>query len=119
MGSLFKLFAVVIFAGATIFPVYAFASSASERKASGEGMGTISGWSASNVHYQLSSDPSLVKSVSFDLDAPAGKVSVRLDSKSAVYANCTNLNAYHWQCDFPSGVQISSMDEFRLIAAGN
>ncbi len=27
--------------------------------------------------------------------------------------------ANHWQCNFQAGVQVSSMDEFRVIAVGN
>ncbi len=119
MKTVIKLFTFVILIGAVLFPIYAFASSQSEAKVSGEGAGTISGWTTSNIHYQLSDDPAFVKSVGFDLDAPAGTVSVKLSSQSTVYANCTNLNAYHWQCDFPSGVSLTSLDELRVIAAGN
>ena len=119
MRSLIKLFTFIIFIGVAVFPIYAFASSNSGVKASGEGAGAISGWMTSNIHYQLSSDPALVKSVNFDLDAPAGTVSVKLDSASTAYANCTNVNAYHWQCDFPSGVSVASMDEFHVVAVGN
>jgi hypothetical protein len=99
--------------------MYAFASSSSGANVSGEGAGTISGWTTSNVHYQLSEDPALVKSVSFDLDAPAGRVSVKLSSKSTAYTSCTSVTAYHWQCDFPSGVSLASIDELRVIATGN
>ena len=119
MRSLIKLFVFIIFIGVAVFPIYAFASSNSGVQASGEGASSISGWNTSNIHYQLSGDPSFVKSVTFDLDAPAGTVSVRLNSESAAYANCTNVNVYHWQCDFPAGVRISSMNEFRVIAVGN
>ncbi len=119
MPNLIKLFVFSMFIGAILFPIYAFASSSSGEKASGEGAATIDGWTTSNIHYELASDPSLVQSVSFDLDAPAGRVSVKLSSQSTAYANCTNVNAYHWQCDFPSGVSLASMDELRVIAAGN
>jgi hypothetical protein len=119
MRSLIKLFTFIVFIGAAIFPIYAFASSDSGVKASGEGAGAISGWTTSDIHYQLSSDPSLVKSVTFDLDAPTRTVSVKLDSNSATYTNCINMSVYHWQCDFPTGVSLSSMDEFHVIAVGN
>ncbi|SRR6266498_1310834 len=119
MRSLIKLFTFIVFIGTAVFPVYAFASSSSGLKASGEGAGAISGWTTSNINYQLSSDPSLVKSVSFDLDAPANIVSIKLTSSSTAYTNCTNVNVYHWQCDFPAGVSLSSMDEFHVIAIGN
>ena len=114
-----KLFTLVLFVGTVMFPVYAFASSSLEGKASGEGASTISGWEVSNVRYQLSSDPSLVKGVSFDLDAPASSASVKLISMSSNYISCTNVNSKHLQCDFSSGVSISNMDELRVIAVGN
>src|SRR5829696_2902899 len=119
MRSLIKLFTFIIFIGTVVFPVYAFASSNSEVKASGEGTGAISGWTTSNINYQLSGDPSVVKSVSFDLDGSASTVSVKLNSNSTTYANCINVTSNHWQCDFASGVNLSSMDEFHVIAVGN
>jgi len=119
MRSLIKLFTFAIFIGTAIFPIYAFASSNSGGQASGEGASPISGWTTSNVNYQLAEDPSFAKSVSFDLDGPANTVSVKLSSNSTAYANCTNVNLYHWQCNFPAGIRISSMDEFRMIAVGS
>jgi hypothetical protein len=119
MRSLIKLFTFTIIVGAAIFPVYAFASSDSGFKASGEGTGTVSGWTISNVHYQLSGKSALAEGVSFDLDAPAGTVSVKLSTTSATYASCTNVTAYHWQCDFPAGVRMSDMDVLNVIAVGN
>jgi hypothetical protein len=119
MPSLIKLFAFVVFIGAALFPISALASSHADAKASGEGAATISGWTTSNIHYELASDPSLVKRVSFDLDAAASAVSVRLASNRAAYASCINLNAYHWQCDFPAGISVASLDEFDVIAVGD
>ena len=119
MKNLIKLFAFIAFLGLVMFPTYAFASSNSGTKTSGEGVGTISGWMVSEIKYQLSSDPSLISSVSFDLNGAAGTVSVKLNSSSAAYTDCTNTNGYHWQCDFTAGVSLSSMDEFHVIAVGN
>lgn len=119
MKNLIKLFAFVAFLGLVIFPVYGFASSNSGPKASGEGVGAISGWTVSEMKYQLSSDPSLVSGVSFDLDAAAGRVSVKLSSSSTAYSNCTNTGGYHWQCDFPAGISLASLDELRVIAVGD
>lgn len=119
MRNLIKLFAVTLLGGMIIFPIYAFAFSNSEAEESGEGAGTISGWTTSNVHYQLSSDSALVQNVSFDLDAPASRVSVKLRSASTTYTSCLNVNAYHWQCDFPTGISLASLDELRVIAVGN
>jgi len=119
MKSLFKLYVTCIVIGIVAFPVYAFASSNSGPAASGEGASTISGWVVSNLSYQLANDPSFVSGVSFDLDGTAGTVSVKLNSSGASYTACTNTYEYHWQCDLSSGMRLSDMSEFRVIAAGN
>lgn len=119
MRNLIKLFTFTILLGAALFSIYASASSNSGTKASGEGTAPISGWEVSNIHYQLANDPSLVKAVSFDLDAPASSVSVKLNSNSTTYTSCTNLNNYNWQCNFSEGISLSSMDEIHVIAVGN
>jgi len=119
MKNLIKLFSFIAFLGLVLFPTYAFASSNFAPKIAGEGVGTISGWTVSNIKYQLSSNPSLVSGVSFDLDKAAGAVSVKLNSGSSIYTNCTHINGFHWQCDFPAGVQLTTTDEFHVIALGN
>jgi hypothetical protein len=119
MKNLIRLFAFIAFLGLVIFPTYAFASSSSGPKSSGEGVGAISGWTVSDIKYQLSRDPSLVSNVSFNLDKAAGTVSVKLNSGSATYTSCAHTHGFHWQCDFPAGVQLTTMDEFRVIALGN
>jgi len=119
MTNLFKLFAFVALIGIVIFPTVAFASSNSGMHTSGEGVGAISGWAISNLKYQSSADPSMVSGVNFDLDGAANRVSVKLTSSDVQYTNCTNINDYHWQCDFPAGARISGLDEFHVIAIGN
>ena len=119
MKNLIKLFAFIAFLGLVIFPTYGFASSNSGPNASGEGVGAISGWSVSEIKYQWSDDSSLISGVSFDLDGAAGTVSVKLNSSSMAYTNCTNTNGYHWQCDFLAGISLVSLDELRVIAVGD
>jgi len=118
MRNLIKLFAFLLFLGAILFPVTAFASSSSGAEISGEGAAAISGWTISNIHYELSDDPSFVNDVAFDLDAPAARVSVKLISSETEFYQCTNPGAHHWVCRV-QGVKVSSMDEFRVIAVGD
>jgi hypothetical protein len=118
MRNLVKLFAFLLFLGAVLFPVSAFASSNSGAEISGEGTAPISGWTVSNIHYQLSDNPSFVAGVAFDLDSPAGRVSVKLVSSETEFSNCTNPGGNHWECRV-QGVGVASMDEFRVIAVGN
>jgi hypothetical protein len=105
--------------GIVLFPIYAFASSNSGMGVGGESVAPISGWEITNISYQLADDPSQVQSVTFDLDAPAEHVSVKLNSSSPEFTTCTDLSAYHWRCSFHTGVSVASMDEFRVIAVGN
>lgn len=119
MRNLIKLFGFILFLGAIVFPVSAFASSNSGAGISGEGASPISGWTVSNISYQIADNSSLVNGVTFDLDAPAKNVSVKLNSQVNQFTSCTNISMYHWQCSFGEGVQVSSMDEFRVIAVGN
>lgn len=119
MKKMLRLFAFSLFLGIVIFPISAFASSNSGPNMAGEAAVAISGWEISNLDYQTPDDPSLVKSVTFDLDAPARQVSAKLVSSSTEFAACTNVGAYHWQCNFHAGVQIADMDEFRVIAVGD
>ena len=118
MRNLFTLFAFLLFLGAILFPVSAFASSNSSAEISGEGVAQISGWTVSNIHYELSDDPTFVAGVAFDLDAPAGRVAVKLNSSESTFSDCTNYGANHWECSI-QGVSVSGMDEFRVIAVGN
>lgn len=119
MKNLVRLFAFALFLGLVIFPISAFASSRSGPDLAGEAAVPISGWAISNLDYHMSTNPSLVESVTFDLDAPAEHVSVKLNSASQEFTACTNTGAYHWQCNFRAGVEISSMNEFRVIAVGD
>jgi len=117
MSNLIRFFLFGILAGIAIFPIHAFASSNTGAPAGGEGAGLISGWDVSNISYQPSSDPARVMGVGFDLNSPARNVSVKLVSNDSNYYQCANTGAYHWQCDLASGVNISSMDEVRVIAS--
>jgi hypothetical protein len=118
MRSLITLFAVLLFLGAILFPVSAFASTNSGAEISGEGAAPISGWTVSNIHYELAADPSFVSGVEFDLDAPASRVAVKLIADETTFSDCTNYGGYHWECRV-QGVKVASMDEFRVIAVGD
>ncbi len=117
MGNLFRFFLFGILAGIVILPIHAFASSNTGTPAGGEGAGIISGWDVSNISYEPSSDPTRVVRVEFDLNGPARNVSGKLVSGDSTYYQCANTGAYHWQCDLAGGVEISSMDEVRVIAS--
>lgn len=119
MKAMIRVFVLAIVTGIALFPVYAFASSNTGPKASGEGAGPVSGWVVSNVKYRLADNPSLINSVSLDLNGTASTVMARLSTSSATYTTCTNVYEYHWQCDFLGTVRLADMDEFRVVAVGN
>jgi hypothetical protein len=119
MKSLIKLFVFVVFFSSIATSVFAFASSRSGPHLSGEGVAEIHGWVISNVSYELAEEPIYIDSVGFDLNAAANRVSVKIDSRSTAFTSCLNTNGYHWQCAFPAGTRVSSMDEFRVVAVGN
>ena len=106
-------------ASIAVFAMYAFASSTSGAGTAGEAIAPIQGWSIYNLDYQFSDDPTIVESVTFDLNAPANRVTVSLNSASTATAVCDNSSGYHWQCIFHAGVSVSSMDEIRVIAVDN
>lgn len=116
--NLMVLFAFLLFLGAILFPVSALASSKTGTEMSGEGVGQISGWNVANIQYELSTDPSFLAGVSFDLDAPADRVAVKLSSSDTQFSDCTSYGAYHWDCRV-QGIAVSSLDEFRVIAVGD
>jgi hypothetical protein len=109
-----KFFAVLI-AVIVTFTTYAFASSQTGAFPGGEGISPMSGYSVSGIHYQLSNDATL-SAVEFDLNAPAGVVRASVNSSSGVFFECNNTSAYHWVCDVNSSIQVSEMNELRVIA---
>jgi hypothetical protein len=87
----------------------------------GDGAGTISGYTISNVKYALNATtPANIDSVSFTV-TPAGAagapttVKAKLVSTSTSYSACT-LATSTWTCNF-TGVTAAQADELRVIAA--
>jgi len=119
MRRFIRLQFIVLFFMIAFYSVYAFASSATNGPgAGGEGASPISGWTISNVDYHVGQDSSNIAAVEFDLDGPADKVQVSLNSSSALFFTCENLNGTHWYCDVGSQVSVAGADELRVIATG-
>ncbi len=82
----------------------------------GDGAGTISGYNVTNVQYFLNaSNPQVLDRVEFDLDAPAGTVTVRLVTPAGTWYSCTNPSGNHWQCNTP-GASVAAANELRVVA---
>lgn len=120
MRKLFRLQVTLLFFIIAFYSAYAFASTATgDSQAGGEATSSISGWTVSNVRYQLGQDPSKIAAVELDLDSAAAQVQVSLNSSSAVFFSCENTSNTHWLCNTGSQVSIASADQIRVIATGN
>jgi hypothetical protein len=115
---------IVILIVALVFASTAYAMAASNTLAdagkAGDGNSGITGYDVTGVSYNLySSDPSLVESVEFDLDAAASDVQASIDG---TFGTCSNGGSgNHWTCTFPtsgaSTVTALSASNLRVIAA--
>jgi len=84
----------------------------------GDGAGTISGYTVSNVAYTVdNTNPQNLAKVEFDLDADATTVKVRLQSSGGNWYACAEDPDVdnHWSCT-TTGQQIEPMDELRVVA---
>lgn len=83
----------------------------------GDGAGAITGYTVSNVQYQLdTTNPANIESVSFTLDAVATSVKAKLVAASTTYTTCTNTGGNNWSCDIEPDPTVLSADELRVIA---
>lgn len=113
-----KLFIIGIlaFVFATVITAFAASNSVPDAKA-GDGSGTISGYTVSNVVYNLNAgDPSQIDSVQFDLDDTASTVEITLVNGSSTFYSCTNTSGNTWLCT-TAGATVSPADELRVVAA--
>ena len=117
---------IVIIIVALVFASTAYALAASNTLAdagkAGDGSNSVSGYTVSGVTYNLdATDPSLIASVEFDLDAAASSVAASLTNTATsteVFAStCSNGGSgNHWTCTFGT-VSALSADSFRVISA--
>jgi len=90
----------------------------------GDGQGTISGYTVTNVKYTLNTtNPANLDAVTFDLAPTAGAsapttVKVKLVSTGSTYYTCTAGVAPSWSCNTTSpAVTTVAANELRVIAA--
>ena len=89
----------------------------------GDGSGTISGYTITNIDYTLlTSDPSKIENVSFDVTATAGAsapddVRVTVDS-GTTWITCTGPTVNNWSCAFGSSSEpsVSTIDSLQVVA---
>jgi hypothetical protein len=113
-----KMFVLVLMV--LIFATAAFAFAATNTipaSYAGEGASTTSGYTVTNVAYNLNATTaSNIDSVTFTLNAAAGTVKVRLVTTGSYYS-CTNTAGLNWSCNTTSPqATVATADELRVIA---
>jgi hypothetical protein len=90
----------------------------------GDGSGTVSGFVASNISWDLNdANPLLVDDVTFDLDQTANEVRVRVsesgvDTAWTAPADCTNGGGNTWTCDLTGlSVDTDALDGLEVASA--
>lgn len=104
-----------------IFATAAFAFAATNTvpaSYAGEGASTTSGYTITNVVYNLNATTaSNIDSVTFTLNAAASNVKIRLVTTGSYYS-CTNTSGFNWSCATTSPqVTVAAADELRVIAS--
>ncbi|MCS6994984.1 MAG: hypothetical protein N2117_11495 [Anaerolineales bacterium] len=102
--------------------VYGFAASNTVgSSAAGDGAAAISGYTITNIHYNLNAtNPATIDSMTFNISpaVPAGgAVHVKLISTGTTYTSCTVTGGTNVTCTFAGGVSVLNADELRVIAA--
>lgn len=115
MKSPRRLAAVAVFA---IVAVSAFGFAASNSMPSdtraGDGTTSISGYTVSNVSYNLdSSTPAEIDSVEFTLSAAATNVRASINGTNST--SCSNT-VNDWICNMPDGVGVTAASSLYIVA---
>ncbi|MDP1548270.1 MAG: hypothetical protein Q8L87_19830 [Anaerolineales bacterium] len=86
----------------------------------GDGLGVVSGYTITSVVYTLNgADPSTLDSVAFDVGAAAAQVEVQLVATTGSWYACTQVGVTTvWTCD-TTGLDVSTIDQLRVVAASN
>lgn len=114
-----KFVALFILVLIVMLATYAFAATNTVPDTyAGEGASTTSGYTVTNVVYGLNgTTPSNIDSVTFNLNAAATVVKVRLVTTGSYYS-CTNTSGTTWTCNTTSPqVTVSAANELRVIAS--
>lgn len=114
-----KLFIIVLVV--LVFATSAFAFAASNTvpaSYAGEGSSVTSGYTVTNVVYNLNATTaSNIDSTTFTLNAAAATVKVRLVTTGSYYS-CTNTSGFNWSCNTTSPqATVAAADEFRVVAS--
>jgi hypothetical protein len=83
----------------------------------GSGSGSISGYTVSNVQYQLdAANPANIDGVTFTLDASATVAKAKVVAATATYTNCTIAGGVNVTCDLSPNVAVTAADQLSVVA---
>ena len=118
MNGRTRVVGVVVIAAVLAVGAYAFtATNTVPPSSAGAGSNTISGYTITNVAYQLNATtPTNIDTMTFTLDTSAGTVKAKVVSGSATYTNCTVASGTNVTCDFSPDVAVTSADQLSVIA---
>jgi hypothetical protein len=109
------VFASVVIASTT----YAFASENTLLPGEkGEGSGSLSGYSVTNIAFNLNADPTRIESVTFTLSEPAATVKIKLNDSASSWYACSSVTGNDWICQ-TAGAAIHSTDLMQVIASSH
>ena len=113
-----RILGILVVAAALATGVYAFtATNTVPNSSAGAGAGTISGYTVSNVQYQLNATtPSNIDSMTFTLNANASTVKAKVVSGSTTYTDCSIAGGVNVTCDFSPDIAITTADQLSVIA---
>jgi hypothetical protein len=115
-----KVLIIVIVAFAFTSVTYAFAASNTgiPNQKAGDGAGTITGYAISGVAYTLAANPQQIASVTFNLNADATTVKIKLVAAGSTWYDCTVTHSglFPASCT-TAGATVVSADELRVVAA--
>lgn len=116
----FKILFVVFVIAAISVAAYAFAAANTvPATKAGDGLGVVSGYDVTSVVYTLNgTNPSTLDSVAFDVGAAAATVKVQLVATTGSWYACVLGTGTTWSCA-TTGLDVSTIDQLRVVAASN
>ena len=120
-----KVLSIVVVVIVLAVSAYAFAAANTvPATKAGDGAGAISGYTVTNVAYNLNAtDPTALDSVDFTLSAAATQVQIKLVAAGSDWYVCDDgvSSGINWTCDTTVGTQatMGTVDELKVVAASN
>ena len=113
-----RVLGAIVVAVALATGAYAFtATNSVPNSSAGSGSGTISGYTVSNVQYQLNATtPSDIDSVTFTLSATATQARAKIVSGATPYTTCSIAGGVSVTCNFSPDIDITTADQLSVIA---